>query len=439
MRHVDEGLLHAWLDGGLHAMSDAGELPDGITPADVEAHLRACADCRALLEQERAIRERAGLVLRDAALPTVAVPPFEMIAQQAPPARRRAWLPMAWAASVLMAVGAGWWGSELARSEGVRSERATLSIETAPAAPARGDEALGVAEAGQNAASEPMVETGAAAVTKPADEPVARVAAAGPRVEPDARDAARDDRADAVALDAPVVFAERAAPIVASAPPPVAPAPVAAAPAPIPAQTFVAPTTPQALREQAVTQQAGVPSRQPGAVPDEPAEGWAGYDPWVDNFRDNVRRARRDEFEWHALSRDELRRAGTSALTIAGAGVPVVDAAVGAVPSRLVRVRQTLESGVTVELMMTQRPAVQLEEAVVAGVTPRIEQQRRRVEEPGTAPRPLQSVHISSDELAGGEREVLVVVPRLGTYVVIRGSVSDDQLRALAQRLVEVQ
>jgi hypothetical protein len=28
MPHVDEGILHAYLDGALDALSDAGELPD---------------------------------------------------------------------------------------------------------------------------------------------------------------------------------------------------------------------------------------------------------------------------------------------------------------------------------------------------------------------------------------------------------------------------
>lgn len=115
MSHVADGILHAYLDGALDALSDAGELPDGATAADIVAHLSSCADCRARLETERAIREGAGIVLNDAAPLRVAAPPLSGITA-APRSRRARWLPMSWAATVLLAVGAGWWGSELWRA-----------------------------------------------------------------------------------------------------------------------------------------------------------------------------------------------------------------------------------------------------------------------------------------------------------------------------------
>src|SRR5439155_15691994 len=49
MSHVDEGTLHAYLDG---------ELPSSERVA-LEAHLAQCATCRAGLEEERALRARA--------------------------------------------------------------------------------------------------------------------------------------------------------------------------------------------------------------------------------------------------------------------------------------------------------------------------------------------------------------------------------------------
>jgi hypothetical protein len=76
MSHADEGTIHAFLDGAL------AEDPQH---AELEAHLAGCAECRARLDNERAVRERAAHVLRTMAPDAVRVEPFEqMIA-----ARRR--------------------------------------------------------------------------------------------------------------------------------------------------------------------------------------------------------------------------------------------------------------------------------------------------------------------------------------------------------------
>jgi hypothetical protein len=140
MPHADEGRLHAYLDGALHA-----EDPEGARA--LERHLEACGDCRALLEFERAVRDEASDLLA-AARPEAAAapPPWEEILHRAgrgepasghadatrtagapagavaedptgrmqrPRARGIAWLPagrrLAWAASVVLAVGVGWW------------------------------------------------------------------------------------------------------------------------------------------------------------------------------------------------------------------------------------------------------------------------------------------------------------------------------------------
>lgn len=116
MPHVDEGLLHAWLDGAF--------TPDSTEVADIEAHLAGCADCRGRLEEARALKERADVVLRHAAPADVRVPPFEEVRARRQGAgaglarSRRPWLPparLAWAASVVLALGAGWMANELAR------------------------------------------------------------------------------------------------------------------------------------------------------------------------------------------------------------------------------------------------------------------------------------------------------------------------------------
>ena len=56
MSHVDEGTLHAYLDG---------ELPS-TERAALEAHLAQCASCRATLTEERALLERASALLGSA-------------------------------------------------------------------------------------------------------------------------------------------------------------------------------------------------------------------------------------------------------------------------------------------------------------------------------------------------------------------------------------
>src|SRR2546430_9514690 len=66
MSHVDEGTLHAYLDG---------ELPAGEAH-DLEAHVAQCRECRVRLEEERALIARADELLGLAAPPDRAVPPF---------------------------------------------------------------------------------------------------------------------------------------------------------------------------------------------------------------------------------------------------------------------------------------------------------------------------------------------------------------------------
>lgn len=117
MSHVDEGLLHAYLDGAYPAGNALG--------AEIEAHLRVCVDCRVRLEEAREIKERSAVVLRHAAPARVQMPPFEEILARRPAAasteaarriRRPFWLPplpLAWAATLILAVGAGWMAREL--------------------------------------------------------------------------------------------------------------------------------------------------------------------------------------------------------------------------------------------------------------------------------------------------------------------------------------
>lgn len=185
MQHVDEGRLHAWLDG---------ELPDG--ERWVERHLEECEACRARAAEERRIRDAASSILGRADPGEVA--PRRIVPLPAA-RRRRPWVAVGWAASVLLALGIGW----MARP----AERQTVAVApvTAPRAPAS------AAPAATNAApppAEPVAQTAPAAEERVAQAPA-------PRSAPRAR--ARSDEAGA---PAPVASVAVAVPAPELAPPP---------------------------------------------------------------------------------------------------------------------------------------------------------------------------------------------------------------------------
>src|SRR2546422_10926374 len=98
MSHVDDGTLHAYLDGELSPPEAQG----------VEAHLAQCPGCRGRLEEERTLITRAGELLALAAPPDRELPPFR--AGDVKPPTRLWWrvrLPLAWAATVVLALGIG--------------------------------------------------------------------------------------------------------------------------------------------------------------------------------------------------------------------------------------------------------------------------------------------------------------------------------------------
>jgi len=111
MSHVDEGQLHAYLDGALGSETARSR---------VEDHLRLCADCRSRLDTARRDREEAGGILALLDPGEVRVPAPEELRGSSGPGggrpgragRRRsapsAAVRLAWAASVLLALGGGW-------------------------------------------------------------------------------------------------------------------------------------------------------------------------------------------------------------------------------------------------------------------------------------------------------------------------------------------
>jgi hypothetical protein len=95
MSHLDEGLLQELLDG---------EIPSTDLPP-IQAHLNACAECRARLEEARAFAGEAEQLIERIEL-TDAVPSRAITRPTAP---RPAWgRNLAWAATLVIAVGTGY-------------------------------------------------------------------------------------------------------------------------------------------------------------------------------------------------------------------------------------------------------------------------------------------------------------------------------------------
>ena len=75
MSHVDEGRLHAYLDGELGAV--------GADAAEVRSHLAGCEECRRRLDEASRVRTRAAALLGDASPPESIVPPFDSVVGRA--------------------------------------------------------------------------------------------------------------------------------------------------------------------------------------------------------------------------------------------------------------------------------------------------------------------------------------------------------------------
>jgi anti-sigma factor RsiW len=134
MSHIDEGVLHAYLDGEAEALIG----PDG-RPADregIERHLAECAECRSHLADARQLRDRAASILGASGPAAVSPPPFEdVVARSRSRGRRVLQLnrltALGWAAVVVLAVGVGWIARE---TVGFRESQTVPAVgpETAP-------------------------------------------------------------------------------------------------------------------------------------------------------------------------------------------------------------------------------------------------------------------------------------------------------------------
>ena len=145
MRHVVEGELHAWLDGALDELGSRRAL-------EVREHLRSCTECQERLAAEEASRARAIEVLALAAPEAVVAPPFEALVERAhvvntegegsPPRISRTGR-LGWAATVVIALGAGWMARELGLRPSVVSEAPSASQTVEPMGIAPVDASLG--------------------------------------------------------------------------------------------------------------------------------------------------------------------------------------------------------------------------------------------------------------------------------------------------------
>jgi anti-sigma factor RsiW len=121
MSHVDDGALHAYLDGEL--------LP--VERARLETHVAECPACRTRLEEERALVQRASGLLGLAQPPERAVPPLHQLRRA-----RLAWrlrVPIAWAASVVLALGLGYYAGDASLGRVTPLVEARLQDSAAPA------------------------------------------------------------------------------------------------------------------------------------------------------------------------------------------------------------------------------------------------------------------------------------------------------------------
>ena len=126
MSHVDEGTLHAYLDGELAP----------VERERVDVHLKGCPACQARLADERAIIERAGRLLGMATPPERAMPPLHQLRQ--PRLTWRLRRPLAWVATLIMAVGLGWF----ARGFHGRPSADSAAFDSQPAALATTERAV---------------------------------------------------------------------------------------------------------------------------------------------------------------------------------------------------------------------------------------------------------------------------------------------------------
>src|SRR5215216_4699382 len=121
MRHIPEEELHAYLDQGLSRSQCV----------EIESHLAACPSCQTARDGIAALRDRTTALLARLAPPRRFPPPFESLRRRAAvevSARRHRLQVVAWAASLIFALGLGWTANY------ITATRPTIQAANAPPA-----------------------------------------------------------------------------------------------------------------------------------------------------------------------------------------------------------------------------------------------------------------------------------------------------------------
>ena len=106
MQHLDDALIAEWVDGAIP--------PQSPHHAAIAAHVDQCDECRVRVDEERALAGHVRQLLGVAA-PPERVPPFAEVLHRAGSAPKHAasprfpWRRLAWAATVVVAGGVGWY------------------------------------------------------------------------------------------------------------------------------------------------------------------------------------------------------------------------------------------------------------------------------------------------------------------------------------------
>jgi hypothetical protein len=186
MRHIPEDELHAYLDQGLSRTQCV----------EIESHLAVCPSCQATRDGIAALRDRTTALLARLAPPRSVPAGFDVLRQRADEAasqRRRRVHGVAWAASLVAAVGLGWVASSVVRPSGAGRQAAAVASVPTPA-PRAVTPSMPVRNAPRSAsrtgAARALSDSAGARPARPAGKSVEVVAPSAESARPSAREAA---------------------------------------------------------------------------------------------------------------------------------------------------------------------------------------------------------------------------------------------------------
>ncbi len=141
MRHADEAILNAYLDGELDSQGAGNGERRAETVGDIEAHLASCTECSALLEEVKRVRHRASEILSASTPVDIEIPPFDEIRARSEARNTGSRVlqltrirKLAWAATIVVAVAVGWYARGTVVSPSAEQSAASREQMTAPQA-----------------------------------------------------------------------------------------------------------------------------------------------------------------------------------------------------------------------------------------------------------------------------------------------------------------